>query len=112
SRAARIGPMVCELDGPIPTLKISKTLKVMGPVCTPAGRCSCMCTTQTAFNHDRAGVAALVERACPGARQGAARALRRPAYVARIPLGGFRSPGFRHNTAQPRSPGRDAPGYR
>jgi len=29
SRAARIGPMVCELDGPIPTLKISKTLKVM-----------------------------------------------------------------------------------
>jgi hypothetical protein len=24
-----MGPMVCELEGPIPTLKISKTLRVM-----------------------------------------------------------------------------------
>ena len=28
-RAAFIGPMVCELDGPMPILKISKTLKLM-----------------------------------------------------------------------------------
>src|SRR5450755_4170059 len=29
SCAARIGPMVCELDGPTPILKMSNTLKVM-----------------------------------------------------------------------------------
>ena len=31
SRAARIGPMVWELDGPMPTLKMSNTLSVMEP---------------------------------------------------------------------------------
>jgi len=28
-RAAFMGPMVCELDGPMPILNISKTLKLM-----------------------------------------------------------------------------------
>ena len=32
--AARIGPTVCELDGPIPMLNRSKTLTVTGPVCS------------------------------------------------------------------------------
>src|SRR5215472_7809697 len=38
SRAARIGPMVCELEGPIPTLKMSKTLRVMGANLGDAGQ--------------------------------------------------------------------------
>ena len=35
--AARIGPTVCELDGPMPTVKSSKTLTT-GPVCLPRPR--------------------------------------------------------------------------
>jgi hypothetical protein len=31
SRAIRIGPTVCELDGPIPGRKISKTLIIVTP---------------------------------------------------------------------------------
>ena len=29
ARAAFIGPIVCELDGPMPTLKMSRTLRFM-----------------------------------------------------------------------------------
>jgi hypothetical protein len=36
ARAAFIGPMVCELDGPMPILKMSKTLKLMGNLATVA----------------------------------------------------------------------------
>src|SRR5882757_9633957 len=39
SRAARMGPMVWELDGPMPTLKMSKTLSDMAiPFSIPAAK--------------------------------------------------------------------------
>src|SRR5438094_600288 len=41
SRAARIGPMVWELEGPMPTLKMSKTLKLMRHLWAARARAPC-----------------------------------------------------------------------
>src|SRR5437764_384249 len=41
SRAARIGPMVWELDGPMPTLKMSKTLRLMRHLWAAGARAPC-----------------------------------------------------------------------
>ncbi len=38
-RAAFIGPMVCELEGPMPILKMSKTLKLMRGILRPPVGC-------------------------------------------------------------------------
>src|SRR5438094_9870263 len=41
SRAARIGPMVWELEGPMPTLKMSKTLRLMKHLWAARARAPC-----------------------------------------------------------------------
>src|SRR5438477_1208574 len=41
SRAARIGPMVWELEGPMPTLKMSKTLRLMRHLWAARARAPC-----------------------------------------------------------------------
>src|ERR1700733_4350465 len=92
SRAARIGPMVCELDGPIPTLKMSKTLRLMTfnlaptdrswgaidayPVCNVTLTLSCFATTLRGSN------------ATPQPAQPRPRALVRPLRRARSKCGG------------------------
>ena len=86
SRAARIGPMVWELDGPMPTLKMSNTLSVMSQprapalagarlsqaVCGLAARPTCFAATQRGLKCDPAAVAGGAAGACPDAQRGAA----------------------------------------
>src|SRR5215472_1017455 len=88
SRAARIGPMVCELEGPIPTLKMSKTLRVMGANLGDAGQRLEGCAAAAAVCN------AAATPTCFAATSGGSNATPEPAQLPPPPLvGSHRGPG-------------------